>query len=367
MKKISMAALAATLIAGGAFAGGVERSSQSVGILFEKGRYAEVTFGAVVPTVSGVGLNATATGIAKTGDIVPGFGMLSFGYKQPLNDKLDLAIILDEPIGAKSHYPESSDYLLRGVTGEINATGLTSLLRYKLPNNLSVYGGVRIQRLSGNTTVPLVGYTMNTSKETDLGYVIGAAWEKPEIGARVALTYNSKITHSLEATERFGATTINDRFDMTVPESINLEFQTGINPKTLLLGSVRWVRWSEYEIAPPAYAATINPMTGQPFGPLVSYASDVTTVQLGLGRKFSDRWSGALMLGYEHNNGDIAPNLGPTNGMRSVTLVANYQPNDKIKITGGVTYVDIGSAKTSVGSFDDNHAWGAGVRVGMSF
>lgn len=367
MKKITMTALAVAFSAGAVHAGGVERADPSVGILFEQGRYVEFGFGAAQPRVSGTGIDATTTGVAGSGDLVPGFGTYGFAYKEPLNEKLDLAIIVNQPIGASSHYPDDSDFLLRGVTGQIKSTALTALLRYRMPNNLSVYGGLRIEQTSGSTTAPLAAYRMATSTETDLGYLLGVAWEKPEIGARVALTYTSKITHEFRATEQFGATTISDRFSMTVPESVNLEFQTGLNPKTLLLGALRWTHWTQFDITPPAYAGAINPLTSQPFGSLVSFGSNVTTLQLGLGRKFNESWSGAVMLGYEADSGDIMSNLGPTDGYSSITVAANWQATDRIKISGGVSYFDIGDARTAVGRFRGNHAWGAGLRIGMNF
>lgn len=61
MKKILMTASALALGATAATAGGIERSSQSTAILFEKGNYAELNFGGFSPDVSGVGLNAAMT------------------------------------------------------------------------------------------------------------------------------------------------------------------------------------------------------------------------------------------------------------------------------------------------------------------
>lgn len=53
MRRVVWAASALALTAGGALAGGIERTNQSVGILFEKGRYAELSFGHFAPDVSG--------------------------------------------------------------------------------------------------------------------------------------------------------------------------------------------------------------------------------------------------------------------------------------------------------------------------
>ena len=53
MKRILLATSAMIAAASGASAGGVERSSQSVAILFEQGRYAELSFGHFDPSVTG--------------------------------------------------------------------------------------------------------------------------------------------------------------------------------------------------------------------------------------------------------------------------------------------------------------------------
>ncbi len=90
------------------------------------------------------------------------------------------------------------------------------------------------------------GYTMETSTETDFGYVVGGAWERPDIAARVSLTYHSEIEHDFEADEN-GAST---DFSTTTPQSLTLEGQTGVAADTLLFGSVRWVNWSEFDISP---------------------------------------------------------------------------------------------------------------------
>ncbi|MEX1662217.1 OmpP1/FadL family transporter [Thioclava sp. 15-R06ZXC-3] len=374
MKRVMTTAAVVALSAGMAQAGGVERSTQSTGILFEKGNYAEFNIGGFNPDVSGsFSLNGSSSG-----DMAPGYGTYSLGYKQALSDKIDVAIVLDQPIGANVGYPTGTGYPLAGSTATISSNAITGLVRYKLPQNFSVYGGLRIEQAKGEAYLPAVNvpafggaYSLKTSNETDVGYVIGVAWEKPEIAARVALTYNSKIDHKFTSTEwgtdptLLGAST--NQFTTTVPESINLEFQTGIAKDTLLMGSVRWVHWTQFNITPPAY----NEVAG--LGALVDYNNNSTSWTLGVGRRFNDQWSGAVMFGYEKTQPGTTGNLGPTDGYKSVSLAASYQATDNIKITGGLRYVDIGDAKTNPivagtgGDFSGNSGWGAGVRVGINF
>jgi long-chain fatty acid transport protein len=91
------------------------------------------------------------------------------------------------------------------------------------------------------------------------------------------------------------------------------------------------------------------------------------TYNLGLGRRFNETWSGALTLAYEAPDGEITGNLGPTDGFASIGLAATYT-RDKLKVTGGIRYVDIGDATSSIGgNFSDNSGVGIGIKVGYSF
>ena len=104
----------------------------------------------------------------------------------------------------------------------------------------------------------------------------------------------------------------------------------------------------------------------------MSYDDDTITYTLGVGRKFSDNWAGSISLGYEKSTGGYASNLGPTNGRTSVTVGAAYTM-DKVKISGGLSYIQIGDAQTTLtstsasGSFTSNHAVGAGMKIAYSF
>ncbi|SPH17756.1 hypothetical protein DEA8626_01283 [Defluviimonas aquaemixtae] len=361
MKRLCAVAAGAAFGATSAFAGGLERSAQSVAILFEQGEYAEFTLGSFSPSVSGVFGGALASG-----DMASSYITYSLGYKRALSDQLDLAIIVDQPVGADVDYPASAaPYPFAGSNAEVRSTAVTALLRYRLPSNISIYGGLRGQSVKGDLQIiaPAVSpaftnYNLAADRDFQLGYVVGVAWEKPEIAARVALTYNSKMEHTFDTTETgLAPVALTGTMDVELPQSVNLEFQTGIAPDTLLFGSIRWVEWSATNITPPFLGAAI-----------VSYPEDIITYNLGIGRRFNDQWSGAVTIGYEKNEGAPVGNLGPTDGFKSIGLAATYTM-DNVKITGGIRYVDIGDATTTtIGSnFADNEGIGGGIRIGYSF
>jgi len=364
-------------------AGGIERSQQSVGILFEEGNYVELSYSFVEPDVSGETVFAVPPG---PGPIPAGqnsrnmagvYPNLAFSFKTAITENLDVALVLDSPFGADVSYPAPgappNAYLYGGSTAEINTQALTLMARYRFENNFSILGGVRA--LSSVGTVALFnGYTMEADGGTELGYLLGVAYERPDIALRVALTYNSAITHTYNALET--PALIPTTFETTMPQSVNLEFQSGIAADTLLFGSIRWVDWSEFDISPFVYVN--NP--GNPLGDaLVDYDNDTITYQIGVGRRFTENWSGAATLTHEPSTGGFSGNLGPTDGRTAVGLAASWT-NGMIEITGGVQYSWIGDATTETpaaltggvegvpfANFQDNTTTAAGIRIGYSF
>ena len=365
--KLVAAATALTIGASGALAGGIERTNQAVGILFEDGRYAEFTFGAVNPSVSGV--SAPALGSAPSGDMAPSYLQFGAAFRDDINNNLSYALIFDQPFGADVAYPTGTAYFATGSTAKLRSSALTAFLKYTTANNLSVYGGLRAQSLAAQANVPFIpgGYTAAGARDYSGGFVVGAAWENPAIAARVALTYNSKVKHDLNTLESSGAIAPNRPSTTRVetPQSLSLDLQSGVAANTLVFGGIRWVDWSEFDITPADY----NTITG---GSLVSYDDDTITYTLGVARRINQNWAVSFRVNYEAQNGGFASNLGPTDGLLGAVLGVQYTQGNT-EISGGISYVDIGDAQTQItgvspaSSFTGNSAIGAGVRVGYRF
>jgi long-chain fatty acid transport protein len=381
MKNVMTAGAALLVSTSMVSAGGVERAVPSVALLFEEGNYLELNFGYISPDVSGTQAIPAGPGSpvgADSGDIAEDYTQLGFGYKNDLTDQLALAIIIDQPIGADVNYAADTDYAYGGgvtpfgSTASIESIGFTALLSYAAPNDLTVYGGARAIQTSGEVEL-FNAYSMSTTTETDFGYVVGAAWERPEIAARVSLTYHSEVTHDFTATEAAPPTVAaptETEFSTTIPQSVTLEGQTGIAADTLLFGSIRWVDWTEFDITPTIF--------GSDGSSLVDYDDDTITYNIGVGRRFNDEWSGAVTAGYEAETGGFSGNLGPTDGSKSLG-VGVTRTMDAIRITGGVRYIWIGDAETeaptafgapagtTLGEFEDNSGWAAGLRIAYNF
>ncbi len=354
MRRLLLSISALTLGASAAHAGGLDRSGQGIGVLFESGGFVELSYGMVSPNVTG-----TFGGAVSSGNMAPTYSQFSLGVKTDINSKLSVALVMDQPWGADVSYPTSAaPYPFAGTTASLTSQGLTAIGRYRFSDRVAAHAGVRFETLNGEASIPSLGYALDVTGDGGTGYLVGLSYEIPDIALRVALTYNSPVTQTLTGTE---VSVVPASFDVTTPQSVNLDFQSGIAADTLLFGSIRWVDWSEFEISPPVYVGAAG-------GPLVSYDSDAVTYSLGVGRKFSDAFSGSISLGYEASKGGTASNLAPTDGYFSVQLGGKYTSGN-MSISGGVRYVMLGDATTEVigADFSGNSAIGVGIKVGYSF
>ncbi len=358
---ITAAGIALALTSSTALAGGFERSGLPLGFMFEKGNYAELSFGYAKPKVSGSTVVPTAGGLipagTPTGNVAKSYATVGLALKMDVNEKLSLGLTLDPTFGADVSY-NTAPYLLNGSNATLNGDTMALIGRYKFNDSISVHGGVRSVGIGGNATVatPLGTYSAGYETDRSVGYLIGAAYEKPEIALRVALTYASETKHDI-ATSVVGAGPVGVE-EIELPKSVTLDFQSGVAADTLVFGSIRWVDWT---------ATRLNSI-GYPNAPLVSHDNDSISYTLGVGRKFSEQWSGAVSIGYEKSQGGIASNLAPTDGYLSLGLGGTYTQGN-MKISGGVRYVKIGDADALNGAtaFTGNSAVGVGLKVGFTF
>jgi len=177
------------------------------------------------------------------------------------------------------------------------------------------------------------------------------------------LTYESSVTHSFRTTEAIAAVPSISGVGTTnveIPQSVTLDFQSGVAKDTLVFGSIKWSEWSKWEVRPPGYDA----LTGSD---ITSFENNVITYSLGVGRKINDNLSLFARVGYEKANGGVISRLLPTDGLHSIGVGGSWT-KDNFKITGGVEYVKLGDATDgSETQFTNNEAVGVGMSVLFSF
>mmetsp|Transcript_5355 Transcript_5355/g.8427 ORF Transcript_5355/g.8427 Transcript_5355/m.8427 type:complete len:367 (+) Transcript_5355:2842-3942(+) len=366
MKTIALAATALAVSAVSAQAVGLDRSGRPTAFIFEDGNMVEFSFGGANPSIDGSDIAAN-----QTGNIGDSFAVWGAAVRYEVNEKLSFGLIIDEPYGADIFYGPSST-ILSGTAATVNSSAYTAFGRYKFNDNFSIHGGIVYQNVSANVTLSglayqssgLNGYNAAFSNDDGVGYMIGAAYEIPEIALRVALTYHSEIDHSLDTTQTINGVVVAppSTTDVTTPESIELAFQTGVAANTLVFGSVRFSHYSVTSVRPTALG-----------GASLTDLENAWEAEIGVGRRFNEKWAGSLTIGWEQQGEDnfVSP-LGSTNGATFLSLGASYQLNDKTEISGGVRYTNFGDAIPNVGgnpvgSFSGNSAVSAGFRVQYSF
>ncbi|MEQ9259921.1 MAG: outer membrane protein transport protein [Roseovarius sp.] len=371
MKKLSLAATGLVLGASAATAGGLDRSYTPVDLIFEKGSYAELSYGFTMPDLTGSDFLGNAIG-----NVGSDYGIWGAGLKLQFNEQWSFSLIFDQPYGADTSYagnPATS--LLAGTGATADSNALTAILKYQATDRFSVYGGPRVVRADGTISLsglaygPLSGYQVNFNSNDGLGYVLGAAYERPELGMRISATYHSAVDLDFQTAENIPTTAGGLGFYVPTgitatqtPQSFELAAQTGLNPRTLLFGSVRWSEWSAFSLNPP------SPV------PNLAELDDTWTYEIGVGRRFTDKFSGSVAFSYEPGGSDslVSP-LAPTNGQTAVTVGGKYQVTDRISFSGGLRYTMLGNAlpetgtpDTPRGSFRNNDALSVGFKIGIA-
>lgn len=369
MKQFRFPATAAAFLAPFAVgAGGIDQSGQPVIPIFEEGRRIEAVWGLWTPQINGTG-----PGGRGSGNVYGPLNGAGASFRLDLSPRWAAALILDQPYGIVVNYDldyAESGFPYAGTSAEPRSLGVTGLVRYKLGHGFSLHGGLRATRfgtdvhLDGPAFGPIAGYDWETGDDWGLGYVVGAAWELPAIAMRVALTYGSATEIDLNGTETIGGMPLATTTRLTMPQSVNLDLQTGIAADTLLYGSVRWADWGGWTAAPPGLAAA----TGKP---LVTFAHDSLTFRLGLGRQFTDRWSAAAEISHETGTGETQIAFTPYDGFTALGIGAAYAMPSGVEIAGGASWYALGDADVytpaGLGRFRDNHALGIGLKLSYTF
>ncbi|CAM2847859.1 OmpP1/FadL family transporter [Acinetobacter celticus] len=417
LKKLTTALILATLPATGAFAAALDRSGQSIAAFLQPGNYFEAGISVLDPNVSGK-MNSTAPAsnptlgaLANTSldDMAGDYYFPQAALKLQLTDNFSFGIIYDQPFGADATY-SSSDATLSapGAPGAFQLMGETTEVEVKSQNismlfgfqpieNINIYGGGVYQTVKGDVKLRGIAYGANQAlglynasikEDSAVGWLAGLAYQIPEIALKASVTYRSEIKHEAGTTESGvsallgGPFSLNSNTNITTPQSVNLDFQTGIMANTVAFANVRWVDWSNFAIRPTAFgnaSETLGALGRGPVGgfDLVAYTDDQINATVGIGRKINEQWAGNVSVGWDSGAGNPVSTLGPTEGYWNVGLGVQFSPAPNYFIAGGVKYFMLGDAEAqpasmfgtneSVAKFEDNDAWAYGLKIGYKF
>lgn len=424
LKALSTAMILATVPMTGALAAAMDRSGQSMAAFLQPGNYFEAGISVLDPSVSGKVRNGyspsaappSAIGLQNTNlsDMGDDYYFPSAALKLQVTDHFSFGLLYDQPFGADATY-SLSDTVSAAAGGvglfhngtettevEVKSQSISMIFGYQPTENFNFYAGPVYQTIEGDVQLRGLAYGGNSNfggynasiKETgDVGWLAGAAYQIPEIALKASVTYRSEIDHKTTVNESSIAglgqnvgTVINmnnglGQTEITTPQSVNLDFQTGIMANTVAFANVRWVNWKDFSIRPYAFGVAsevAGPSVGKPNGfDLVAYTDDQWSANIGVGRKLNDKWAGNVSVGWDSGAGDPVTTLGPTEGYWNVGLGVQYSPAANYFIAGGVKYFMLGDAKAQSGAqfgtneyvanFEDNDAWAYGLKIGYRF
>lgn len=282
----------------------------------------------------------------------------------------------------------SVDTSITGTTVEVDTQSLSLVGGYQPTKNWNIYAGPVYQTVKGSVHLRgsaysiFNGYDLSAPETGGWGWLAGVAYSKPEIALRASLTYRSEIDHDIDAVENFSGWSTTAKTQITTPQSVNLDLQSGIAPNTLAFLHLRWVDWSNFKIQPNQFGQLtkhplVQQLTGKPEFNLVEYSDDQISATVGVGRKFNDKWTGSVSVGWDSGAGNPVTTLGPTEGYWNVGLGAQYSPAKNYFVAGGVKYFWLGDAQAQTGSqagtsnynaeFKDNKALAYGLKIGYRF
>ena len=415
LKYLSTAMVLATLPATGVFAAALDRSGQSIASFLQPGNYFEAGISVLDPTVKGQ--STAATGSQNIGDMAGDYHFYNAALKLQLNDYLSFGLIYDQPFGADAEYKDTTLFThpTQGNTkAEVDTQNISMIFGIQPIKNVNLYAGGVYQTVKGDvqlrgaaysifggyapaglipgttqsTAVPatiIPGYNANIPEDSAAGWLAGAAYQIPEIALKASVTYRSEVKHKVNIAETiYGVpAALNGSTDITTPQSVNLDLQSGIMADTVAFANIRWVNWKDFAIRPYKFgilsqSAAVVAQTGKTNGfDLVAYTDDQYSVNAGIGRKLNDQWAGNVSVGWDSGAGNPVTTLGPTEGYWNVGVGMQFSPTPTTFIAGGVKYFWLGDAKAQSGSqfdtanyvadFTDNHAIAYGMKIGYKF
>lgn len=374
MKNLLKFTVAGIVLASPAVSGGWEASRLDTSMMYNDGGYAEVATTSIsydVSATSGAAVGANKHEMAKDQT------RTSFGFKTQFgNFDVGLSSYNSGAIQLDGQATAAGVSLV--PSADVTARSLALLGKYRINENMSAFGGLNRYTVQTSTVTTLAAAYEVSGDE--IAPVVGVAYEMKDIALRVEGIVQAKTDMSLTAKSAAiaagglaVATAVPGSSTLVIPQTITLNFQSGIAEDTLLFGSIHKADWDDAQIAIPANAATGAIAVGSSF-------SSKTAYSVGLGRKISDDLS--LIASYSTEDGGGSTSTDPftlTDGYQTLGVAARYT-RDNMTFTAGYGYTKVGDVLVSydvsllnpalgvlTADYKDNDISAFGLKIGFSF
>lgn len=393
-------------------AAALDQSGQSILAFLENGNYVEVSATAVDPDISGKIRNrpelVNDPQNLNSGNMGNSFQYYAAALKLQLTDRISFGLLYDQPFGADITYPMQSnntfsdnEFTQQGTSVNVDTESISMILGVSPFSNFQLFGGAVYQSVKGDVALrgnsyseAFNGYDAKFKQDHAVGWLAGLSYQIPDIALKAAVTYRSKIDHDMQVTETmFGQpleVTTPSKTKISTPQSVSLDFQTGVYKDTLAYANVRWVNWKDFHIRPTQFGAVTEYLTGLISEgaytggfDLDSYQKDQWMANVGIGHQFSEKWSASTEVSWDSGTGDPASTLNPTQGSWGLGVGVQFNPAPNYFIAGGIKYFWLGDVVAEDGTyyipvagikpiaeqadFKDNNAIGYGLKIGYRF
>ncbi|ENU47267.1 outer membrane beta-barrel protein [Acinetobacter nosocomialis] len=368
------------------FAAAFDRTGQPITDFLQDGDYASLSYSYTKTSISGkdTGLNngGHPNNVPNIANNIDGFRA---SYKTRVNNKWNIGLLYDQPFGSDTEHTGDSDFVSKyqdghseGTKAYLHSQSITGLLGYNLNPNFQLYGGASYQELKGSIKLRgqiyknVADYNGETHTNGAWGWVTGISYKKPELGLKTSLTYRSEIEHNANTIETFNAISTNSFINkslFTTPQSVNFDFQMGLNKTTLLLANLRWVDWSAFEYKPVALANKTKSIKNPEGLALLNLHKDQLSAQLGVAKRILPKVVLSSSVNWDSGLGEPANALGPVAGAWGVGFGIQYDLTKQWALSLGGRYTWLGDAQAArqngdiVGDFSGNDAMTVGLKL----
>ena len=365
MKKLFKLTAAGLFLGTPAFSGGWEADRLDTSMMYNDGGYAEVSTKSISYGVYATNQASIKHKMAKDQDRTSvGFKIQYGNFDIGLSSYNSGAIQLDgQATAAGTSLVPSAD---------VTARSLALMGKYRINENMSAFAGLNRYEVETSTVTTIAAAYQVSGDE--IAPVVGVAYEMKDIALRVEGIFQAETEMSLTAKSATivggglaAATAVPGSSTLVIPQTMTLNFQSGIAEDTLLFGSIHRADWDDAQISIPENT-NLAPAIGSDF-------SSKTAYSLGLGRKISNELS--LIASYSSEDGGGSTSSDPftlTDGYQTLGFAARYT-RDNMTFTAGYGYTKVGDVLVSnvtglagvTADYKDNDISAVGLKVGFSF
>ncbi len=363
-------------------AGGFDNSGLPFGIIFDSRQQANelrVTSARVMPNIQGniLGTQQSAAESDSIQGLVPDYSDHEWALRVRFSDRITCAMRYETPYRAEVIYPDDAlSYrnddgaeVVAPLESHYNSKSLTSACRLGWQTSTGLWfviAGVKHQHIEGAFSSDLTSAASGSGDNlevkltggSEFGSIWGLAYEKPEIGARIALFFHSEIDYELSG-KSYTPTGINTprlvseaRSKTRTPKSIAMTWQTGITENWLVFGSFRWSEWRRVD------RIEVQDQVGNP--ELGLYSNNTLDYDVGVVHKVSDSWaaglsyaSGKKLGGSSLPAGVDSDNLRDPQGRRhTLTLGSQYLLAEDLAVDANLSYAMLEEKRIVSSGFD---------------